>query len=189
VCRRPTGGRGVLHHDEVTYSAVASVADGLPRGVAASYRMLCGALVDAYRALGVPADLTGRPRGDAGSGACYLHATHADLSLGAAKLSGSAQVWHNDTCLQHGSFVLTRDLDLEAAAFGLDADGRNALAESTRTIVDEVGVRPSSEAVAAAVVSGFEAALGISLAEGVLSDAEQAEAERSLDEYRVDTLA
>ncbi|MDP2232400.1 MAG: lipoate--protein ligase family protein, partial [Actinomycetota bacterium] len=51
VVRRFTGGRGVLHDDEVTYSIVASVPDGVPRGVAASYRYLCTGLTEAYHLL------------------------------------------------------------------------------------------------------------------------------------------
>jgi len=61
VVRRPTGGRGVLHDDEVTYGIVAGTADGVPRGVAASYRHLSGALAEAYSLLGVPAQVTARP--------------------------------------------------------------------------------------------------------------------------------
>ncbi len=83
--------------------------------------MLCGGLVEAYRELGVEAALTARPRGDGSSAACYLHATAADLSLGALKLSGSAQVWHGSTVLQHGSFIVSRDVDREARVFGLVA--------------------------------------------------------------------
>ncbi len=83
VVRRFTGGRGVLHDDEVTYSAVCGLDDGVPRGVAASYRYLCAALVQAYRALGVDAELTERDRGHAETGACYLQTTRADLSAAA----------------------------------------------------------------------------------------------------------
>ncbi|MDP2401547.1 MAG: hypothetical protein Q8M66_06170, partial [Actinomycetota bacterium] len=90
MIRRATGGRGVLHDDEVTYSVIAALDDGVPRGVAASYRYLGAGLVATYRNLGVEADLTARPRDDSRSSACYLHATGADLSVGVAKLSGSA---------------------------------------------------------------------------------------------------
>ena len=82
VVRRQTGGRGVLHDDEVTYSIVAGVADGIPRGTSGSYATLCGGLAEAYARLGVDAALTARSRGSRDSAACYLHATRADLSLG-----------------------------------------------------------------------------------------------------------
>ena len=124
VCRRPTGGRAVLHDDEVTYSVVASTQDGLPRGVAASYRHLGAALTRAYERLGVSAHLAAGRRGDPASASCYLQATRADLVVEGAKLSGSAQVWDGEVCLQHGSFVLGRDVEAEAAALGLDGHDR-----------------------------------------------------------------
>lgn len=186
VCRRPTGGRGVLHDDEVTYSIVAGVRDGLPRGVSASYRRLCGALVEAYRELGVSAELTGRPRGDRASGACYLHATDADLSLGAAKLSGSAQVWSGSSCLQHGSFVLSRDNALEARVFRLGEDGARALERATDTIEGALGYRPDEPTLTQRLLTGLASGLDAVFEPHELSESEAGAAERGVDAFRID---
>jgi lipoate-protein ligase A len=159
----------VLHDDELTYSMVAGVDDGVPRGVSASYNLLCGALVEAYRQLGVDAALTERRRGEQGSPACYLHATPADLSLGAAKLSGSAQVWSGSSVLQHGSFVVSRDVEREAEVFGLDAAARQRLEESTCTIREARRDTPGTEELVRSVVTGVERALGVVVRPGRLS--------------------
>jgi lipoyl(octanoyl) transferase len=188
IVRRFTGGRGVLHADEVTYSVVASTDDGVPRGVAASYRHLCSGLAEAYRILGVEAALTQRPRGDRGSSACYLHATPADLSVGVRKLSGSAQVWLGTTVLQHGSFTISRDVSLEAEVFRLDEEARRALDMTTATLADSTGAGLTHGEVADAVRRGFETGLGISLLEGGLTPHEIAEARSFVEEAEREVL-
>lgn len=185
VARRPTGGRGVLHDDELTYSIVASTADGVPAGVSASYRHLCSALAAAYESLGVPAELTSRPRGERGAGACYLHSTHADLSLGAAKLSGSAQVWDRGSVLQHGSFVRSRDIQQEARVFRLDGEAAVRLERETTTLSDALGEPPSFERITEAVVDAVKSTLGVRLVTGDLSREEVDEAQRSVESFRV----
>jgi lipoate-protein ligase A len=185
VVRRFTGGRGVLHADEVTYAIVAGAGDGIPRGTAASYELLCSALATAYRRLGVDAALTRRPRGESGSAACYLSATAADLSLGLAKLSGSAQVWKGETVLQHGSFTRTRDIEREGAVFRLSSASRARLAAETTTLADALGSAPDRATIIQAVVAGVSEVLGVELEPGEITAGEREVAQGLLGEVAV----
>jgi lipoyl(octanoyl) transferase len=172
VVRRFTGGRGVLHDNELTYCVVASVDDGVPRGTAASYRVVSSALAATYRALGVDAHLVPREAGVKGSSACYLHSTEADLSRGGRKLSGSAQVWLHDTVMQHGSFVIARDVEREAAVFRLDAGAARHLGETTVTLADELGRLPDVDEIAEAAAVSFARVFGVEFDAQGLSDRE-----------------
>lgn len=182
VVRRFTGGRGVLHDDELTYSVCAGVGDGIPRSTSASYGLLCSALAETYRVLGVDAQLTARPRGDSSSSACYLHSTRADLSLGLAKLSGSAQVWTADTVLQHGSFTRTRDMARDAAVFRLERDAAEKLASHTAVLGDVLESTPSFETIVDAACDGFARVLGISFIRGRITEAERSSAQALIPE-------
>lgn len=182
VARRPTGGRGVLHDDELTYALIASVEDGIPRGVAASYRYLSTALADAYHRLGVGAELVCHDRQDTATSACYLSTTRADLSLGALKLSGSAQVWSGGTVLQHGSFTRSRDIVREARVFRLDERAAQRFAAQTVSLDMVLGEAPATTRIAEAVIAAFEHVLGIELRPGSWSayEAELADAQLAL---------
>jgi lipoate-protein ligase A len=180
VVRRFTGGRGVLHDDEVTYAIVAGISDGIPRGVAASYRLLCSGLAEAYGLLGVDAGLTALPRGDRASAACYLHATAADLSVDARKLSGSAQVWLGSTVMQHGSFTRSRDIERDAAVFKLQNGAGDRLRDHTATLAELLPTVPSYDEIISAASEGVARALGIELVVGELSQAEIKHAEELL---------
>ena len=168
VVRRFTGGRGVLHDHELTYGLIAGVAQGVPRGVAKSYVHLCQALVRSFEVLGVPASITSTDSPSHASGACYLQTTRADVAVNGGKLSGSAQVWLHDTVLQHGSFVLSRDIDRESRVFLLGADETRELA-SAETLTGALGRTPALDEVVSAVCAGFESALGINLSVGTLN--------------------
>ncbi len=166
IVRRPTGGRGVLHDDELTYSVIAGTTDGIPRGVAASYRLFSAALSQAYALLGVDAEMVSHGRSVGSVPACYLSPTKADLSLGAMKLSGSAQVWFGATVLQHGSFVRSRDPDREAVVFRLGHEGASRLRTETATLEDALGEAPDPARIIAAVTEAFGEVMGVRLLPG-----------------------
>jgi lipoate-protein ligase A len=185
VVRRFTGGRGVLHDDELTYAVVARRSDGVPAGVAASYAHLCRGLVETYRILGVDASVTSRDFGIKGSAACYLHSTSADLSVDARKLSGSAQVWFRDTVLQHGSFVRTRDIAREAEVFRLDQGHAELLGRAAVSLDELVPVLPDVSTVCDAAAKGFERGLDLEFVTGGYTSDETALADELEAEVRV----
>ena len=106
--RRPTGGRAVLHDQEVTYSVVAP-ARALG-GVRAAYRRINEALAVALQSLGASVDI-----GRTGvvlpldAGPCFQSPADGEVVAAGRKLVGSAQARFGDMLLQHGSIILAGD--------------------------------------------------------------------------------
>ena len=109
VVRRPTGGRAILHHREVTYSVTAPAdALGTPRE---SYARINRLLVYGLSRLGVAASVdTGHGRAPRPTESpCFARPVAGELSVGGRKLAGSAQ-WRDDgALLQHGSILVHDD--------------------------------------------------------------------------------
>jgi lipoate-protein ligase A len=178
VVRRPTGGRALLHHLELTYAVVAPVSkQPLPRGLQEAYRSICGALVRAMRALGVDAELTGgevnlQLPGPRTTVPCFEAPAGGEVVVGGRKLIGSAMRAHGSTILQHGAILLDWDSRLQAGSMGLADD--SSLRPHVTTLRDETGRDLPRATLEEILVTGFEEGLGVSFAEGRPSSAERA---------------
>ena len=187
--RRPTGGRAVLHDDELTYSLAAPESHPLVSGdVTESYRKISAAVLAGLRHLGIAAETAppapGQSRPSAPTSAVCFHVpSDYELTVEGRKIVGSAQMRTRGVVLQHGSFLLSTDPGKLFWLLKLPPEQtREALIESFRqrvTSAQEVLGRPVSFAEAAkAMTEGFAAALRVELAEGALTSEEISQAER-----------
>lgn len=109
IVRRPTGGRAILHDQELTYSfAVPDVRSLIPAGVLPSYCLISRALLDAFTLLGIEGELSsGKERGTGlAPGSCFDAPSAYELCVQGKKVVGSAQMRRSGVLLQHGSILL-----------------------------------------------------------------------------------
>lgn len=106
VVRRLTGGRALLHDDEITYSYVCPVSS-LKHGenVVESYKEISQILINAFAKLGIELDFGGTRKSQGHKDYCMLVSTGADLCWNGRKLIGSAQFRKEGYILQHGSIL------------------------------------------------------------------------------------
>jgi lipoate-protein ligase A len=111
VVRRPTGGRALLHHHEITYSVTAPAGG---ESIAVAYERINTLLLTALDALGVPAEIA-RPDSRAAlpsAAPCFAEPARGELMFGNRKLVGSAQWRDGGALLQHGSILVDDDQTL-----------------------------------------------------------------------------
>ena len=112
LVRRPTGGRALLHHREVTYSVTAPLERD--DSVREWYEVINRILLDALQRLGVNAESAvaqGRTPLPA-TASCFVRADEGEISVGGRKLVGSALLRREDALLQHGSILVDDDQGL-----------------------------------------------------------------------------
>lgn len=186
LVRRPTGGRAVYHHRELTYALIApDRAWGGPR---AAFARIHRALGRGLVALGAPVALaSGRPEGPAAPGpdpgGCFRAPAPGELVACGRKLVGSA-VWRRaGALLQHGSVLIedeqgvAEELALAEGAPG--SGGRPAAAPRAAIgLAEACGRVPSAGEVAEAVVAGFEEELGVRARAAAATRAERSAARR-----------
>ncbi|MEP7357949.1 MAG: lipoate--protein ligase family protein, partial [Anaerolineales bacterium] len=132
LVRRATGGRAILHTDELTYSVIAPQDEPRVRGgVMESYQQLSAGLMRGLALLGlnVRADKQYDPAAaDAAKGpVCFEVPSNYEITAGLGgqprKLLGSAQVRKRGVVLQHGTLPLHGDISriVDTLAFDTDA--------------------------------------------------------------------
>jgi len=184
LVRRPTGGKAILHVDELTYSVVAPQEE--PRvagGIVESYRRLSSGLVRGLERLGVAdlvADQRVENRGLEGP-VCFEVPSDYEITVGGRKLVGSAQMRARGVVLQHGALPLYGDVARICPLLAAHPEPARVRARAT-TVEEALGAFGSVQAgrtvtwdeAAEAVAAGFSEALNLHFETGTLTDEERA---------------
>lgn len=180
VVRRPTGGRAVLHHRELTYSVAAR--EGELGGPRQAYAAINRALVAGLRRLGVPAHL--QPAGTARAplpslAPCFEQPVEGEVTAAGRKLVGSAQRRDRGVLLQHGSLPVHDDQS--AVVQLLRADARGPAPEPPATLLDLLGQAPAWETLVDALAAGWRETLCAALVRDGLTgeEAQRAQGHRA----------
>lgn len=189
VVRRPTGGRAILHTDELTYSVIAPLDEPRLAGdILTSYRRLSRALLAALQHLNADAKspvplrsgdyspqsfgyAQGRP--SVTNPVCFETPSPYELTTGdGRKLIGSAQMRTGDAVLQHGTLPLAGDIARICRYLAAPPAPQRVRARAA-TLERALGRPVGWEEAAAAMVTGFTAALNLVLAPGELTPEER----------------
>jgi len=185
IVRRPTGGRAILHTDELTYSLIAPDDHPLMQGMILEvYLRIAQGLLAGLRRIKLEAQTapeTNRAGSDA-SAACFEVPSAYEIVVAGRKLLGSAQNRRAGYVLQHGSLPLTGDITrlIDCLSTANEADReelRRSLSEHAVTVEQVLHRIVSYDEAADAIAAGMVEALDIELRPGNLTRAEVVRAE------------
>jgi len=148
VVRRPTGGRAILHHREVTYSVTAPIQ---AQSLRQTYARINDVLIDGLARLGVSATLAAPSErsGPPTAQPCFEAPSEGEVVAGGRKLVGSAQ-WRDECALlQHGSILVDDDQSsLPSFALGAEAGSANEAVAKPATLCALLGRPTGAEELA-----------------------------------------
>ena len=191
LVRRPTGGRAILHTDELTYAVIGPLSEPrLAGSVLESYRCLASALLMALHRLNIPAEshaALSAVESTAKGPVCFEVPSNYEITVDGKKLIGSAQARRKEGFLQHGALPLSGDLTriTQVLAF-TDEIARHAAAArllSRATTAEQfLGAPMIWEVAAEAFTSAFQEALNLQLLPVELTAQELSQAEELVNE-------
>jgi lipoate-protein ligase A len=179
--RRPTGGRAILHTDELTYSVIAPYSEPRIAGsVLESYQRLSKALLAALHTLNIPAEaqpLSASTHSQQSEPICFEVPSNYEIVVQGKKLIGSAQARRKQGVLQHGTLPLYGDLNrITSVLVFTDKQAREdagiKLLTRATTVESVCGQRISWEKAAHSIIEGFQSQLNLELQQDELSDQE-----------------
>lgn len=191
VVRRPTGGKAILHADELTYSICAAQNDPHVQGsVLESYKHLSKGLLSALENLGLQAN--SEPHKDPSERnttkpICFEVPSDYEITLNGKKIIGSAQARKKDGVLQHGTIPLFGDITritqvLRYSGEEEQQESRILLQNHATTLAEQAGQKITWKRLAQALLCGFKDALGVEIKAGYLSETERLRAKQLFNE-------
>ncbi len=181
--RRPTGGRGVLHEHELTYSVIVSEKyPNMPETVTEAYRVISGVLLEGFRNLGLDAQFSLPDTADKNkelkkpkSAVCFDASSWYELIVEGKKVAGSAQTRQKGVILQHGAILLSLDEEKLISLFKFQSEEQREkmrlnLPQKAVAIDRLVKHEITIDECIRAFSAGFENALAIKLKPMILTE-------------------
>ena len=164
IVHRPTGGRAVLHDDEMTYAVASNDSRCFGDTIYANYKSVSEALCEGFRCLGVPATLAPETRRVSTSIngmdlPCFISPSRYELTVEGRKIVGSAQRRLRRSFLQHGSMPIACDREKLARATRMTDS--SLLEEEMAGLAEFLEERPTIERLTNALISGFRSRFAI----------------------------
>jgi lipoate-protein ligase A len=181
IVRRPTGGKAVLHEDDLTYAVIANERTPLfPPDILGTYKVISSCIALGLSELGIEAEMEGDGRScrdDSLKAACFSTPSRYELLVKKKKICGSAQLRSKGVFLQHGSIMMDFDPLKTCALLLPQQDDQTWHAKNLRgsvtSIHEQVGVSVSVEDICHVIKKSFEKKLDIAFVEGCLTPAEE----------------
>lgn len=152
--RRITGGKAVLHDNELTYSFV--IFTGLmPKSVIKSYKVISRAILITLENLGLKAGMKGEVKRSQKSPLCFNDPSYYEIVVNGKKIVGSAQVRKNGKILQHGSILIDFDIEKMCSLFKSEYK-ISQVRERVTSLNNELGKEIEFEDLTAVLKKGFE---------------------------------
>jgi lipoate-protein ligase A len=202
IVRRPTGGRSILHTDELTYSVCGPYSEPrLAGSVLESYQRISTALLEALKLMSIPAQAhpelakagseQSQSKKSVDNGpVCFEVPSSYEITAKGKKVIGSAQSRKQEGVLQHGSLPLTGDLTRILQVLVLQKDHENepdqepARLRAARRLLDRaitaeecLGRPVAWDTAAQAFINAFSKVLNLELQTAELTPAELQRAE------------
>ncbi len=172
IVRRPTGGRAILHTDELTYSVIGPRTDPrLEGGLMDSYGRISRALFQALLNLGLTVKIhAGKNPLAYQQPICFENPSDFEITVNGKKIIGSAQARKKFSILQHGSLPLTGDLTriTEVLVFPSEVErsvAKSLLLEKAATVSNYLGQEISWKTAAESFRTAFSESLNIDFVE------------------------
>jgi len=197
VVRRPTGGRAVLHAEEITYSVIVPKDSELYNSdVLTTYNYISKGILEGLHLSGVKAEIVERLPDEAETSTaykdripCFSRSAKYEIAYQDKKLVGSAQRRYENSILQHGSLLVgtfhLRLGDYIAALKGVHAEKfKRALEEKTISISQIISTKINYDKIIWALKTGFQESFKLDFLEGQLTPQENAEVKKLVKKYQ-----
>jgi len=193
IVRRPTGGKAVLHDDELTYCFIFKMDNPDDWTILDSFKKINEALLYGIRHMGIDCELVPYKKQTSAShtAVCFAAPTSYEIKINDKKVIGSAQMRRGSFILQHGSVPITLDRGKLYNLFNFKSEEEKLrqmeYSKNIMTALKETGVEGINfNALAENIKTGFENAWNLEFFEDKLNKEEE-EIKNKLEKYKYST--